>query len=78
VLGPALAIAPALLIFAVIPVGPAINLFGKEIPLVVSDVNIGILWVLAVAGIGTYGIVLGGWPATTSTPCWARCAPARR
>ena len=61
VLGPALAIAPALLIFAVIPVGPPINLFGKEIPLVVSNVNIGILWVLAVTGIGTYGIILGGW-----------------
>lgn len=61
VLGPALAIAPALLIFAVVPVGPTIYLFGKEIPLVVADVNIGILWVLAVAGLGTYGIVLGGW-----------------
>ncbi|MDQ1301511.1 MAG: NADH-quinone oxidoreductase subunit [Chloroflexota bacterium] len=61
VLGPALAIAPALLIFAVVPVGPTLNLFGKEIPLVVADVNVGILWVLAVAGLGTYGIVLGGW-----------------
>jgi len=61
VLGPALAIAPALLMFAVIPVGPSLHLFGRDISLVVSDVNIGILWVLAVAGIGTYGIVLGGW-----------------
>jgi NADH-quinone oxidoreductase subunit H len=61
VIAPALAIAPALLIFAVVPVGPAITLFGKEIPLVVADVNIGLLWVLAVAGVGTYGIILGGW-----------------
>jgi NADH-quinone oxidoreductase subunit H len=61
VLGPALAIAPALLIFAVVPVGPTVNLFGRAIPLAVSDVNIGILWVLAVAGLGTYGIILGGW-----------------
>ncbi len=61
VLGPALAIAPALLIFAVVPVGPTLNLFGKAIPLVVADVNVGVLWVLAVAGLGTYGIVLGGW-----------------
>lgn len=61
VMAPALAIAPALLMFAVIPVGPTIRLFGKDIPLVVSDVNIGILWVLAIAGVGTYGIVLGGW-----------------
>ncbi len=61
VLGPALAIVPALLIFAVIPVGPTITLFGTKIPLVVADVNIGVLWVLAVAGVGTYGIILGGW-----------------
>jgi NADH-quinone oxidoreductase subunit H len=61
VLGPALAIAPALLFFAVIPVGPSLNLFGREIPLVVADVNIGVLWVLAVGGLGVYGIVLGGW-----------------
>lgn len=61
VLGPGLAIAPALLMFAVIPVGPTLRLFGKDIPLVVGDVNIGLLWVLAVGGIATYGIVLGGW-----------------
>lgn len=61
VLAPALAIAPALLMFAVIPVGPALRIFGIDIPLVVADVNIGILWVLAVSGVGTYGIILGGW-----------------
>ncbi len=61
VMAPALAIAPALLMFAVIPVGPSVSLFGREIPLVVADVNIGVLWVLAVSGIGTYGIILGGW-----------------
>lgn len=61
ILGPALAVAPALLIFAVVPVGPTLNLFGREIPLVVADINVGILWVLATAGLGTYGVVLGGW-----------------
>jgi NADH-quinone oxidoreductase subunit H len=61
VIAPALAIAPALLIFAVVPVGPTLNLFGREIPLVVADVNIGFLWVLAVASVGVYGVILGGW-----------------
>ena len=60
-LGPALAIVPALLIFAVVPVGPSLTLFGKQIPMVVADVNVGLLFVLAVAGIGTYGVILGGW-----------------
>ena len=67
------------MIFAVIPVGPPINLFGKEIPLVVSNVNIGILWVLAVTGIGTYGIILGGWASNNKYSLLGeRCAPARR
>jgi NADH-quinone oxidoreductase subunit H len=61
VIAPALAIAPALLIFAVVPVGPTLNLFGAQIPLQVADVNIGFLWVLAVASVGVYGVILGGW-----------------
>jgi NADH-quinone oxidoreductase subunit H len=66
VLGPALAIVPALAIFAVVPVGPSLNLFGLQVPwqgdaLVVADVNVALLYVLAIAGLGTYGIILGGW-----------------
>jgi NADH-quinone oxidoreductase subunit H len=66
ILGPALAIVPALLIFAVVPVGPSLGLFGFRIPwrgtaVVVADVNVALLYVLAVAGLGTYGIILGGW-----------------
>lgn len=61
VIAPGLAIAPALLIFAVVPVGPTLTLFGRQIPLQVADVNIGFLWVLAVASVGVYGVILGGW-----------------
>jgi NADH-quinone oxidoreductase subunit H len=66
VLGPALAIVPALAIFAVVPVGPSLNLFGFQVPwkggaLVVADVNVALLYVLAIASLGTYGIILGGW-----------------
>ncbi len=61
VIAPALAIAPALLIFAVVPVGPTLNLFGHEFPLQIADVNIGFLWVLAVASMGVYGVILGGY-----------------
>ncbi len=66
VLGPALAIVPALAIFAVVPVGPSLNVFGLQIPpqggaLVVADVNVALLYVLAMASLGTYGIILGGW-----------------
>jgi NADH-quinone oxidoreductase subunit H len=61
ILAPAMAVVPALLMFAVIPIGPSLTLFGHEISLVVADVNIGVLWVLAVASVGVYGIILGGW-----------------
>jgi NADH-quinone oxidoreductase subunit H len=60
-LAPALSLVPALTIFAVIPVGPPVVLLGREIPLQVADVNVGLLYILAIASLGTYGIVLAGW-----------------
>jgi len=61
VLAPALSLIPALIAFAVVPVGPSLRLFGYEITLQIADVNVGLLYILAVAGMGTYGIVLAGW-----------------
>jgi len=61
VIAPGIAMGMSLLPFAVIPFGKPINLFGREIPLQLADVSIGLLWILSVAGLGTYGIVLGGW-----------------
>jgi NADH-quinone oxidoreductase subunit H len=51
----------ALFVYAVIPVGPEVLLFGRRITLYLADVNIGILLVLAASSIGVYGIILGGW-----------------
>jgi NADH-quinone oxidoreductase subunit H len=52
---------PALMAFAVVPVGDTIPLLGRNIQLQVVDVNIGVLYLLALASLGVYGIVLGGW-----------------
>jgi NADH-quinone oxidoreductase subunit H len=60
-LAPMISLIVAISAFAVIPIGPQINVFGREIPLVIADVNIGILYVFAVASLGVYGIVLAGW-----------------
>ncbi len=60
-LAPALAMIPAILLFAVIPVGRPLQLFNQEIPLQFTDLNIGVLFLLAVTSIGVYGITLGGW-----------------
>jgi len=61
VLAPALALVPALAIFAVVPLSPDLTIFGHKVTKVVGDVNIGLLYILAVAGVGTYGVILGGW-----------------
>jgi len=62
VLAPALTVIPALVIWAVIPVsGGSITIFGQTITPYVADVNVGLLYILAIASLGTYGIVLAGW-----------------
>ena len=61
IIAPALSLIPALITFAVIPFGGTLSIFGWEIPLVITDVNIGVLYVLALSSLGVYGIVLAGW-----------------
>ncbi len=63
-LAPAISMVAALFVYVVIPFGPAVQLFGRTIPLVLADVNVGILLVLAASSIGVYGIILGGWSAS--------------
>ncbi|MFM6946233.1 MAG: NADH-quinone oxidoreductase subunit NuoH [Flavobacteriales bacterium] len=61
IIGPGLAMFTALITSAVIPWGPSLNLFGRDITLQVADINIGILYVFGVISIGVYGIMIGGW-----------------
>lgn len=58
---PAILLVPALTSFAVIPFGSSIPVLGREVKLVIADVNIGILYVLALTSVGVYGLVLAGW-----------------
>jgi NADH-quinone oxidoreductase subunit H len=61
-LAPVITVLPALIILAVIPLGPNLTLFGKEYSLgLASNVNVGVLYILAVASIAVYGIVIAGW-----------------
>jgi NADH-quinone oxidoreductase subunit H len=52
---------PAWVILAVVPWGDKITLFGREIVLSVTNINIGVLYITAIASISIYGIVLAGW-----------------
>ncbi|MDR4506457.1 MAG: NADH-quinone oxidoreductase subunit NuoH [Candidatus Scalindua sp.] len=64
VLAPVIAIVPALMSFAVIPFGNKITISGYSIDMVITDVNIGILFILAVTSVGVYGIILAGWSSS--------------
>jgi len=55
----------ALLIFAVVPFGRDVTLWGKPIPLVITDLNVGLLFILALSSISVYGIALGGWASNS-------------
>jgi NADH-quinone oxidoreductase subunit H len=60
-LAPAIAITLCLLSVAVFPFGPEIEIFGYRTQMQITDLNIGILFVLAITSVGVYGIALAGW-----------------
>jgi len=60
-LAPIISIAVAMTAFAVIPFGNTIELFGTTVKLQIADVNIGVLFILAITSLGVYGITLAGW-----------------
>jgi len=64
-LAPAVVAFTALLMFAVVPVGPEIQLFGRSIPMVITDINVGLLFVFALSSLGVYGVALGGWASNS-------------
>lgn len=59
--GPSLALLVSFLGSAVLPFGQNIELFGRSIPLQVTDINVGILYIFGVVSLGVYGIMIGGW-----------------
>lgn len=61
ILAPVITMIPALIITGVVPWGPPITLFGKTFTLSVSDINLGVLFILTVTSISIYGITLAGW-----------------
>jgi NADH-quinone oxidoreductase subunit H len=64
-LAPAMAAVPAIMTFAVIPFGAQIKVFGREVPLQVADVNVGLLFFMALSSIAVYGVALGGWASNS-------------
>ena len=65
---PALVVVPAFLAFAVVPFGPTVHIFQRDVPLQLTDLSVGVLWVLAMTSISVYWVVLAGWSSGSNYP----------
>ena len=68
VLAPIISTTAAFMAFAVIPLGGEVSIFGQVTRLQLTDMPVGVLYVLAVASVGVYGIVLAGWSSGSTYP----------
>jgi NADH-quinone oxidoreductase subunit H len=53
------------MMFAVVPFGSDLTLFGQKVPLVITDLNVGLLYVFALSSLGVYGVAMGGWASNS-------------
>jgi NADH-quinone oxidoreductase subunit H len=67
-LAPIVSFIPAILAFAVVPFGTGVTLFGREIPFQLADLNVGVLFILAMGSLAVYGVVLAGWSSGSAYP----------
>lgn len=65
ILAPMMILIPSLITVAVVPFGPDITIGNYIIPMQITDLNVGLLYILAMAGLGVYGIVLAGWASNS-------------
>jgi len=63
VAAPGLAVVTAFLAIAVVPWGGTVTLFGRQVPLQLADLDVGLLFIFAVSSLSVYGIVMAGWAA---------------
>src|SRR5690606_30236425 len=68
IVAPMIAVIAAFVVFAVIPFGPEVSIFGQTTRLRLTDFPVAVLFVLAIASFGIYGIVLGGWASGSTYP----------
>ncbi len=68
---PIITMVPALIVYAVIPFGPEVTLFGRQVALYITDINVGLLYIVSVASVGVYGIILAGYSSNSKYPLLA-------
>jgi NADH-quinone oxidoreductase subunit H len=67
-LAPVITLIPAFIVLAVIPIGPTIHILGRSVTMYITDLNIGVLYVLSISSVGVLGIILGGWASNSKYP----------
>jgi NADH-quinone oxidoreductase subunit H len=68
---PIISMVPALIVYAVIPFGPIVKIFGHSTSLYITDINVGLLYIVSVASIGVYGLILAGYASNSKYPLLA-------
>ncbi|HAD03833.1 MAG TPA: NADH-quinone oxidoreductase subunit NuoH [Desulfuromonas sp.] len=64
-LAPGMAAVTAILAFAIVPFGPPLHLFGRDISMAICDLNVGVLYFLGLSSLAVYGVALGGWASNS-------------
>src|ERR1019366_859940 len=68
---PIISMVPALIVYAVIPFGPIVSILGHPVSLYITDINVGLLYIVSVASVGVYGIILAGYASNSKFPLLA-------
>ena len=68
---PVISMVPALIVYAVIPFGPVVKILGYPVALYITDINVGLLYIVSVASVGVYGIILAGYASNSKFPLLA-------
>ena len=77
-LAPVLVVVPALLTMAVIPFGSPMEIGGSFIPMAIADLNVGPLFIFAIASLSVYGITLAGWASNSKYPFFGGVRAVRK
>ena len=64
-LAPIIALVPPFAVFVAIPFGDSVSIFGNEVTLYLADMNVGLLYILAITGIDVFGVILAGWASNS-------------
>lgn len=67
-IAPAMTAIPAMIVLAVLPIAPPVEVLGRQVQMVIADLDVGILFVFAISSLGVYGVTFAGWASNSKYP----------